>query len=196
MPKLSNTQLAILSVAAQRADGAVLPLPKSLKLNKGAAASVLKSLVKHGLVEEQPAGMGDEAWREAENGGCITLSITEVGLRALGTEPGPGTGKGPVVTKASSDAPPEGVTGKGSDSNSNPETTPSGNRPGTKQSLLIDLLNRKTGATIPEITEATSWQAHSVRGAISGTLKKKHGFHIASEKVDGRGRVYRIVAGG
>ncbi len=69
-------------------------------------------------------------------------------------------------------------------------------RPGTKQALLIDLLKRKTGATIDEIVEATGWQAHSVRGAISGALKKKLGLAVSSEKADGRGRVYRIAERG
>ena len=48
-------------------------------------------------------------------------------------------------------------------------------------------------AAVYVVTDATGWQAHSVRGAISGTLKKKHGMIISSEAVSGRGRVYRIV---
>ena len=59
--------------------------------------------------------------------------------------------------------------------------------------MLIDLLKRKEGATIGEVTDVTGWQAHSVRGAISGMLKKKLGLHVTSEKVEGRGRVYRIA---
>ena len=62
----------------------------------------------------------------------------------------------------------------------------------TKQALLIAQLRRKEGATIAVLTKATGWQSHSVRGAISGTLKKKLGLTVSSEKVEGRGRVYRI----
>ncbi len=69
-------------------------------------------------------------------------------------------------------------------------------RAGTKIARLIALLRRKNGATIADLTDATGWQAHSVRGALSGTLKKKLGLAIASDKVDGRGRVYRIVERG
>ena len=65
-------------------------------------------------------------------------------------------------------------------------------RAGTKQALLIDLLKRKKGATLEEAMAATGWQAHSVRGAISGTLKKKLGLTVASTLVDRRGRVYQI----
>jgi len=45
----------------------------------------------------------------------------------------------------------------------------------------------------PEAVAVLGWQAHSVRGAISGALKKKHGLTIQSERHDGRGRIYRIV---
>ncbi len=73
-------------------------------------------------------------------------------------------------------------------------TSPPAVRPGTEQALLIDLLKRKKGATIEEIVEATGWQAHSVRGAISGTLKKKLGLMVTSEKPGDGPRRYRIVA--
>ena len=66
-------------------------------------------------------------------------------------------------------------------------------RAGTKQALLIDLLRRKNGATIDEAVAATGWQRHSVRGAISGTLKKKLGLAVTSERAGDRGRVYQIA---
>ena len=66
-------------------------------------------------------------------------------------------------------------------------------RSGTKLAVLVGLLDRKEGSTIGDMQEATGWQAHSVRGAISGALKKKLGFDVASQQEDGRGRVYRIV---
>lgn len=62
----------------------------------------------------------------------------------------------------------------------------------TKQQIMIDLLSRPEGATIEEIANATEWQSHTVRGAMSGALKKKLGLAVTSEKVDARGRVYRI----
>jgi hypothetical protein len=69
---------------------------------------------------------------------------------------------------------------------------PKGRRTGTKQAELIAMLERKDGATIEEIVKATGWQPHTVRGAISGALKKRLGLAIGSEKIDGRGRVYRM----
>lgn len=62
----------------------------------------------------------------------------------------------------------------------------------TKQQIMIDLLSRPEGASIEEIANATEWQSHTVRGAMSGALKKKLGLAITSEMVDARGRVYRI----
>ena len=66
-------------------------------------------------------------------------------------------------------------------------------REGTKQAVLIELLRRAEGATLPQMTEATGWQIHTVRGAMAGALKKKLGLEITSEKQTGTDRVYRIT---
>ena len=63
---------------------------------------------------------------------------------------------------------------------------------GSKQATIIEMLRSAEGATIADIVAATGWQSHTVRGAISGALKKRLGFDITSEKVADRGRVYRI----
>ena len=84
MPRLTDTHLVILSAAAQRRDAAALPLPTSPKINKGAATSALKSLVKRGLLAERPASKDDEAWRETEGGRRVMLAITTAGLAARG----------------------------------------------------------------------------------------------------------------
>ena len=49
-----------------------------------------------------------------------------------------------------------------------------------KSSMMLDLLTRKSGCTLEELQMATGWQAHSVRGFLSGTVKKKLGFQIES----------------
>lgn len=66
-------------------------------------------------------------------------------------------------------------------------------RTGTKQEQLIAMLKAKDGATVDEIARAFGWQAHTVRGALYGALKTKLKLNIVSEKVEGRGRVYRIA---
>jgi len=62
----------------------------------------------------------------------------------------------------------------------------------TKQAMLIDMLKRDEGAAIGQIIEATGWQPHTVRGAISGALKKKLGLAVTSTKSETGERVYRI----
>ena len=62
--------------------------------------------------------------------------------------------------------------------------------PPTKLDQLEKLLKRKNGASIAEMTKATGWQKHSVRGAVAGALKKR-GHAITSDKTDGVRR-YRI----
>lgn len=72
----------------------------------------------------------------------------------------------------------------------NPNTQ-SDTAPPTKLDQLATLLNTPEGATMDEMTAATAWQAHSVRGALAGALRKK-GHHTKSAKVDGVRR-WRIV---
>jgi hypothetical protein len=62
----------------------------------------------------------------------------------------------------------------------------------TKHDRVLMLLSRKDGATIPEMMEATGWQQHSLRGFLAGTVKKKLGFALASSKMAGELRRYRI----
>ena len=66
-------------------------------------------------------------------------------------------------------------------------------RAGSKQAQVIDLFRRAEGATVAEVIAATGWQPHTVRGIVSGTLKKKLGLTVLSAKEE-RGRVYRIPA--
>jgi hypothetical protein len=63
----------------------------------------------------------------------------------------------------------------------------------TKQEAMIEMLKRDEGATIAEMAVAMGWQAHTVRGAMAGALRKKLGLNVVtSGKVEGRGRVYHI----
>ena len=84
MPKLTDIQLVILSAAAQRKDGAVLPLSTSLKITKARATTALKGLVNRGVIAEQPAARDHKAWRETQVGERVVLVITEAGLEAIG----------------------------------------------------------------------------------------------------------------
>jgi hypothetical protein len=62
----------------------------------------------------------------------------------------------------------------------------------TKTATCVALLSRAGGATLTELQKATGWQLHSVRGFLSGTLKKKLGLNLTSDKPDDGLRRYRV----
>jgi hypothetical protein len=67
-------------------------------------------------------------------------------------------------------------------------------RQGSKKAQVIALLRRKEGATLQVLMSATGWQAHSVRGFLSGSLGKKMGLKVESFKRPDGERAYRIPA--
>lgn len=70
------------------------------------------------------------------------------------------------------------------------EVTP---RTPSKLSIIIEMLKRREGSTINDLSAATGWQTHSVRGFLSGTVKKRLGLTLTSETTDKSGRRYRII---
>ncbi|MBO6727126.1 MAG: DUF3489 domain-containing protein [Rhizobiaceae bacterium] len=76
----------------------------------------------------------------------------------------------------------------------NKKLTSSNNRPkATKSDTVQELLRSGKGATIESMMQATGWQSHSVRGFLSGTVKKKLGLKLESERDKDGTRRYRIV---
>src|ERR671913_718370 len=133
MTTLTDTQLVMLSSAAQRSDHAIV-LPERLKGQ--AARNTLERLIARGLVEEVAASGSLPVWRRDEEG-AYALRITTAGLSAIGLEP--------------EDATAEGDTdGAASDQHGNPQE-PQGAararsaapRSGSKQALIISLLSRE-----------------------------------------------------
>lgn len=187
MIQLSDTQALILSAAAQRPERIALPLPESLR--GGAAAKVVGAMLTKGLLQEVDADMrkGEPVWRETGHGHGTTLVATEAGLAAIGIEPEVANSAPTGANEPPSDAPaPNAVT--------ETEGAPKARTPreGTKQAALIAMLRAPDGATIEEIMAATNWACHTIRGAMAGALKKKLGLEVTSEKVEGRGRIYRL----
>ena len=66
----------------------------------------------------------------------------------------------------------------------------------TKTEQCLTLLSNLDGATIDELQTATGWQAHSVRGFLAGTVKKKLGLILDSKKAEDGVRRYRVVQAG
>jgi DNA-binding MarR family transcriptional regulator len=193
MPRLSDSQLVILSAACQRPDRCVFPVKSKLKGN--AVGNVLKSLLKKGLIKEAPTKSRDDTvWRHDEEQGRMTLVATKAAFAALDIEmpreaEEPETG-GVVAQPTPAESEPK-KRSKKPKAKERKATEP---REGSKQAQLIAMLRRAKGATIEEIAEALSWQPHTVRGAIAGALKKKLGLDVTSEKVPARGRVYWLAA--
>jgi hypothetical protein len=189
MSRLSDSQLVVLTAACQRPDRCVFPVTAKLKGN--AAGNVLKSLLKKDLIKEVRAKSSDDTvWRHDEQHGRMTLVATKSAFAALGIDP-----REEAKDADGTDEEPPNIEVEPKQRPKTPKTkepkAPRA-REGSKQAQLIAMLRRTKGATIEEIVEALSWQSHTVRGAIAGALKKKLGLHVQSEKVEGRGRVYRI----
>jgi hypothetical protein len=173
MPKLTDTQTVILGRAATRPDALAMPLPEGL--HGAAAMMAVTKMIERGWLEEVDADIrkGEPLWRETGDGHGTTLIATGAGLVAIGIEPAVAA----TVTKLRKAKPEAADAPK-----------PVAIRAGTKQAQIIALLQRPGGAAIAE----TGWLAHSVRGVISGALKKKLGLPVTSGKVDGRGTVYKL----
>ncbi|HWJ70681.1 MAG TPA: DUF3489 domain-containing protein [Sphingobium sp.] len=168
MIKLNDLQLVLLSAAAQRDDGSLLPPPGHLADQAARIRKVIPPLIKHGLVEETPTDQPDKVWRESE-GERLALIITKTGRRAIGLGDDSGAAALPSIP-----LPPASARG-----------TPS------KSMLVLTLLGREQGASLEELAEATGWLPHSTRAALSGLRKKGHA--ILLDKC-GERRCYRLGA--
>jgi hypothetical protein len=215
MAYLSDTARVVLAAAAQRDDLSVLPFPDAVKAKGGAEQKVLTGLRKRGFVRvietpgrpqrvvitrEGMAAIGVEPEND-ETGDVAGTAAADTGATTADTlpadqTPGPAAeaGGGPVSAKRKAKA-------------AKPRKAARAEKPapraGTKQALMIEMLKRPEGATVEQIAEATGWQKHTIRGAISGALKKKLGLiieatrtrEVGPNKVGAKGSstVYRIL---
>lgn len=65
---------------------------------------------------------------------------------------------------------------------------------GSKKAEVVGMMRRAQGATLAAIMQKTGWQAHTVRGFVSGTLVKKLGLRVESFKTEDKERAYRITS--
>ncbi len=176
--KLTDTQLVILSAAAQRQD---LTLVQPDAMPPRAFSRAVNGLVKAGLVEPmQPTGNGRSTPDAAE--GEPVFGITPAGLAAIGFEPGNAPAQDDV---------PDGVR------DDQPVPTPpmadflGQNRP-TKRATVIAMLSRDQGSTLADLMDATGWLPHTTRAALTGLRQK--GFQVERTRPDDAPSIYRIVA--
>ncbi len=201
-PRLSDAALVLLSHAANRDDGMVLPPPASVRARGKALEKVLGALLRQRFVEEITVGVSEQPWRTTEDGARIGLRITRSGLNAMEGGATVDAAKNAGMPAAASETnaggkefagshrePPSDSSGdrltgdteesgssapldQGGDQAELPKAT--GIRPDSKQALLLAQLQRPAGAGIAELVSLLAWQPHTVRAAITGLRHKGH----------------------
>lgn len=147
MIRLTDLQLILLTAAAQRADGSILPPPENVATRAARIRKCIQPLITHALVMEGPSDPVS-AWRQ-DGDSSIGVFITTNGREAIGA-PGPvqrdaARGVEAAVTKAPS-----------------------------KAGAVLAMMEREQGATLEELVAATGWLPHTTRAALTGLRKKGH----------------------
>jgi hypothetical protein len=203
MTKLTDTQLIVLSSAAQHDEGLA---SRPANLNAAAAAKVASSLIDKGLVREIRAKADAPVWHENDDG-RFALKITKAGREAIGVEDdeeqhaaqssstldASKSKKSRSKLAAKKDAAKTPAPGKkaarqrtaGDVDSSSPQI-----RAGSKQATIVKLMSRPKGATLNEMIEATDWLPHTTRAALTGL--RKRGFALERINDEAKGSVYRI----
>ena len=187
--KLTDTQLVMLSAAAQREDRCIVAPPN---LKGVAVQKIATKLVAAGLAKETKAKPGAQVWRRDDaTGQAYALKVTAAGLKAIAVEAAepaveispPVTGE--VPTKITDHEAARIVAGS---------TAIAMPREGSKLGAVVDLLRREDGATIDQVADAMGWLPHTTRAALTGL--RKRGFGIERQKAkDQRAGAYVIVDG-
>jgi hypothetical protein len=219
MIKLTETQINVLSGAAQRDDGAAM-IPEKRK--PGSVAKLFQALIAQKLVREVRTKSRMPIWRRDEAGRPVSLVITSAGRKAIETNEDSAakisakrTGK-PVsgeATTATSAKVSGAVPTAGREETQETELAPSSKtrtaaaaasedqhprspspvlpRAGSKQALLVNMLMSEEGTTLDALIAATGWLPHTVRAAMTGL--RKRGYNIACYRKDsGKSSTYRI----
>jgi hypothetical protein len=177
---ITERQLDLITRAHCDASGLIEPL---LTLKGGAKLKMIASLAQRGLIEQQGG-----QWRITRAAVAIVKGqaqpedlLPTVGAAGSATPPLPAPAVDPELEAA--------VAASEASWQQNPPASaaeaPKRGRENSKQALVVEMLKRPEGATIAQISEATGWQHHTIRGTFAGALKKKLGLTIVSEKIEG-----------
>lgn len=177
MTKLTDMQLVLLTTAAGRPDGSLLPPAVSLGSRADRIRRSVEALVKKVLAAEMPVQDKSRSWRE-EEGRLYGVAITDAGRAAIGVAAEPQDEPEPEPVAVISEK-LEAPTAPAQEEQPEPGPAPvlalpSVPRPETKLAGVLALLQRPEGATLPELIAVTSWLPHTTRAALTGLRKKGH----------------------
>ena len=190
--KFTDTQLVMLSAAAQREDRCIAP-PPSLK---GAAAQkIATKLVAAGLAKEIKSKPGAHVWRRDDaNGQAYALKLTAAGLTAIAVEDAEAAEPAVEISPPATGEVSTNIVDHEAAGNVAGSTAIAMPREGSKLAAVVDLLRREDGATVEQLGDATGWLPHTTRAALTGL--RKRGFGIDRRKAkDQRAGAYVIVDG-
>lgn len=168
MTKLTDLDSILLSTAAQRDNGSLLPAPETVS---GAGARLTKAiagLVKRRLAEERETS-DKVATHRVDGDVAYGLYITDAGNAAIGITDADGadTGEAPAPSLAAPGTPRM-----------------------TKSGAVLALLGREEGATLADLIAATGWLPHTTRAALTGLRKKGH---VLEKSKRGEQTCYRVA---
>ena len=129
----------------------------------------------------------DAVWVESNLGGRVTLVATPAGLAAIGIEPGAAPAAAPPDTPSV-----DGNSRRRGTLQPAVRAPTDGGAKQSKQDLVLAMLRRPQRTSVPEMVAATGWQPHSVRGFMSGPLKRRLKLVVTSEKEVGSERRYHV----
>jgi hypothetical protein len=201
--KLTDTQLIVLSSAAQHDEGHAT---RPANLNAAAAMKVASSLLAKGYVREIRAKADAPVWHENEDG-RFALKITKAGREAIGVDDE--EGQQAASSSATPDASKLKKSGSKATGKKDAPKTPTARikaardktagdaeslsahiRAGSKQATIVKLMRRPKGATLDEMIQATEWLPHTTRAALTGL--RKRGLALERINDEAKGSVYRI----
>ncbi len=202
MRNLTDSQLVVLSHAAQSDDGAA-DITDTLK--GGAATKVAKTLITRKLMREVKAKPGMPVWRRDAEGRLLSLVILNAGRKALGVmdqalesatgvrdqarSSSSGISVGHLserIGRRKTTAPRDGGQTRAQVASSTPSA-----RVGTKKALLIEMLSSSEGASIDALMGATGWLPHTTRAALTGL--RHAGYSIERSRRDDGVSVYQLL---
>ena len=186
MPKLTDSQLIVLSKGAARDDGAAVT-PQGM--GKAPAAKVGSSLIARKLMREIRSKPGMPIWREMD-GKNFSLMITRAGRNAIGAADD-ATTSDHAAPKAARTRAAAKTRKTGAAAQPEQRSIDGAPRPGSKQALVVDMLRKDDGASLDALIKATGWLPHTARAALTGL--RKRGYSVERVRDKTKGSLYRIA---